>query len=213
MAGVLLMLAGIARLGFVTRYLSRPLLVGYVAGSAIVMIVSQLDSLIGITLVAQDDTLAELSETIRRLSETDLLTLAVGLGVIAVVLIVKRIDRRLPAYLIAVLVAIGESVVLGLQEQGVTVVGSVPAGLPPLGLPHIGLADLQLLLVPAAALGLLIHADSGVTGQVLGRRGGYRIDGDGEFLGLGTANIGAALTGGFPVNGSQSPSSSSRSRP
>ena len=60
MAGILLMLAGIARLGFVTRYLSRPLLVGYVAGSAIVMIVSQLDSLIGITLVAQDDTLAEL---------------------------------------------------------------------------------------------------------------------------------------------------------
>ena len=58
--------------------------------------------------------------------------------------------------------------------------------------------------MPAAAIGLLIYADSGVTGQVLGRRGGYRVDGDGEFLGLGTANIGASLTGGFPVNGSQS---------
>ena len=73
MAGILLMLAGIARLGFVTRYLSRPLLVGYVAGSAIVMIVSQLDSLIGITLVATDDTLAELTETLRRLPEADAL--------------------------------------------------------------------------------------------------------------------------------------------
>ncbi len=82
--------------------------------------------------------------------------------------------------------------------------GDIPAGLPPLGLPNIGLADLQLLLVPAAAIGLLIYADSGVTGQVLGRRGHYRVDGDGEFLGLGAANIGASLTAGFPVNGSQS---------
>jgi SulP family sulfate permease len=204
MAGVLLVLAGIARLGFVTRYLSRPLLVGYVAGSAIVMIVSQLDSLIGITLVAQDDTLAELTETLRRVGETDPTTLAVGLGVIAIVLVVKRVDKRLPAYLVGVLAAIAVSVLLGLEAQGVKVVGDIPPGLPPLGLPHIGLADLQLLLVPAAALGLLIYADSGVTGQVLGRRGGYHVDGDGEFLGLGTANIGASLTGGFPVNGSQS---------
>jgi SulP family sulfate permease len=204
MAGILLVLAGIARLGFVTRYLSRALLVGYVAGSAIVMIVSQLDSLIGITLVAQDDTLAELTETLRRLGETDPTTLAVGLGVIAIVLVVKRMDKRLPAYLVGVLAAIAVSVIFGLEAQGVKVVGDIPPGLPPLGLPDIGLADLQLLFVPAAAIGLLIYADSGVTGQVLGRRGGYRVDGDGEFLGLGAANIGASLTGGFPVNGSQS---------
>jgi SulP family sulfate permease len=204
MAGILLVLAGIARLGFVTRYLSRPLLVGYVAGSAIVMIVSQLDSLLGITLVAQDDTLAELSETLRRLGETDLLTLAVGLGVIGTVLVVKRLDRRLPAYLVGVLAAIAVSAAFGLEEQGVKVVGDIPPGLPSIGLPHIGLEDLQLLLVPAAALGLLIYADSGVTGQVLGRRGRYRVDGDGEFVGLGAANIGASLTAGFPVNGSQS---------
>jgi SulP family sulfate permease len=62
----------------------------------------------------------------------------------------------------------------------------------------------QLLLVPAAAIGLLIYADSGVTGQVLGRRGGYRVNGDAEFIGLGFANVGASVTGGFPVNGSQS---------
>ena len=86
MAGLWMLLAGVIGLGFVTRFLSRPLLLGYVAGSAIVMIVSQLDSLIGIKLEAQDDTLAELSETIRRLGETDLTTLLVGLGVIGVVL-------------------------------------------------------------------------------------------------------------------------------
>lgn len=204
MAGILLVLAGIARLGFVTRYLSRPLLVGYVAGSAIVMIVSQLDSMLGITLVATDDTLAELAETIRRIPEGEPLTLLVGLGVIAIVLGVKAIDRRLPAYLIAVLVAIAASALLGLEGRGVAVVGSIAAGLPPLGLPRLGLVDLQLLFVPAMAIALLVYADSGVTGQVLGRRGGYRVDGDGEFLGLGAANIGAALTGGFPVNGSQS---------
>ncbi|HYO43842.1 MAG TPA: SulP family inorganic anion transporter [Candidatus Limnocylindrales bacterium] len=199
-----LFLSGIIGLGFVTRFLSRPLLMGYVAGSAIVMMVSQLDSLIGVKLVAQDDTLAELAETLRRLGETDLLTLLVGLGVIGVALLVRRIDRRLPAYLVAVLAAIAASVAADLAGRGVAVVGSIQPGLPPVGIPAIGLADLGMLAGPALAMALLIYADSGVTGQVLGRRGGYAVDGNQEFLGLGAANLGAALTGGFPVNGSQS---------
>ena len=204
MTGVWMLLAGLVGLGFVTRFLSRPLLLGYVAGSAIVMIVSQLDSLIGIKLVAQDDTLAELTETIRRLGETDVTTLLVGLGVIAVVLLVRRIDRRLPAYLIAVLAAIAASVILDLAAKGVAVVGTIQSGLPAVGLPAVGLADLASLAGPAIGIALLVYADSGVTGQVLGRRGGYKVEGNQEFIGLGAANIGAALTGGFPVNGSQS---------
>jgi SulP family sulfate permease len=204
MTGLWMLLAGVIGLGFVTRFLSRPLLLGYVAGSAIVMIVSQLDSLIGISLQAQDDTLAELSETIRRLGETDVTTLFVGLGVIGVALLVRRIDRRLPAYLIAVLVAIAVSALADLEGKGVAVVGTIQAGLPALGPPAVGIADLASLAGPAIGIALLVYADSGVTGQVLGRRGGYAVDGDQEFLGLGAANIGAAFTGGFPVNGSQS---------
>jgi SulP family sulfate permease len=199
-----MLLAGVIGLGFVTRFLSRPLLLGYVAGSAIVMIVSQLDSLIGIKLVAQDDTVAELVETVRRLGETDVTTLLVGLGVIAVVLGVRRVDRRLPAYLVAVLAAIAASAVLDLAAKGVAVVGAIEPGLPAVGLPSVGLVDLLALAGPAIGIALLVYADSGVTGQVLGRRGGYRVDGNQEFLGLGAANIGSALTGGFPVNGSQS---------
>jgi SulP family sulfate permease len=204
MTGVWMLLAGVIGLGFVTRFLSRPLLLGYVAGSAIVMIVSQLDSLIGIKLEAQDDTLAELSETLRRVGETDPTTLLVGLGVIAVVLLVRRIDRRLPAYLVAVLAAIAVSALADLASKGVAVVGDIQPGLPALGLPAVGLADLASLAAPAIGIALLVYADSGVTGQVLGRRGGYAVDGNQEFLGLGAANIGSALTGGFPVNGSQS---------
>ncbi len=203
-AGGWLILAGIIGLGFVTRFLSRPLLLGYVAGSAIVMIVSQLDSLIGIKLVAEDDTLAELAETLRRLGETNMTTLLVGLGVIGVVLLVRRIDRRLPAYLVAVLAAIAVSAIADLAAKGVAVVGTIEPGLPAVGLPAVGLADLASLAGPALAIALLIYADSGVTGQVLGRRGGYAVDGNQEFLGLGAANIGSALSGGFPVNGSQS---------
>jgi sulfate permease, SulP family len=204
MTGLWMLLAGVIGLGFVTRFLSRPLLLGYVAGSAIVMIVSQLDSLIGISLEAQDDTLAELSETVRRLGETDLTTLLVGLGVIGVVLVVRRVDRRLPAYLVAVLAAIAVSAIADLAGQGVAVVGEIQPGLPPIGLPAVGLADLASLAGPAIGIALLVYADSGVTGQVLGRRGGYAVDGNQEFIGLGAANIGSALTGGFPVNGSQS---------
>jgi SulP family sulfate permease len=202
--GAWMLLAGVIGLGFVTRFLSRPLLLGYVAGSAIVMIVSQLDSLIGIKLEAQDDTLAELSETVQRLDETDVTTLLIGLGVMAVVVLVRRVDRRLPAYLIAVVAAIVVSAAADLAAQGVAVVGDIQSGLPAIGLPAIGLSDLASLAGPAIGIALLVYADSGVTGQVLGRRGGYRVDGDQEFLGLGAANIGSALTGGFPVNGSQS---------
>ena len=204
MTGVWMLLAGVIGLGFVTRFLSRPLLLGYVAGSAVVMIVSQLDSLIGIKLEAQDDTIAELTETLSRLDETDPTTLLVGLAVIAVVLVVRRIDRRLPAYLIAVLAAIAVSAIADLADKGVAVVGSIQAGLPPLGLPDVSIADLASLAGPAIGIALLVYADSGVTGQVLGRRGGYAVDGNQEFIGLGAANIGSALTGGFPVNGSQS---------
>jgi sulfate permease, SulP family len=204
LAGGWLVLAGVIGLGFVTRFLSRPLLLGYVAGSAIVMIVSQLDSLVGIKLEAQDDTLAELAETLRRIGETDPTTLLVGLGVIGVAVIVRRIDRRLPAYLLAVLAAIAVSVAFDLAGQGVAVVGEIEPGLPAIGVPAVSLSDLGLLVGPALAIALLIYADSGVTGQVLGKRGGYPVDGNQEFLGLGAANIGSALTGGFPVNGSQS---------
>lgn len=204
MVGVMLFLAGLAGLGFVTRYLSRPLLVGYVTGSAVVMIVSQLDSLIGVDLVAEDDTLAEFIEIVRRLSETDAITLAIGLLVIAVVVVVRRISRRIPAYLVAVMVAIVLSALLDLAGRGVSVVGTIPAGLPPVGIPDLRAGDLANLALPAVAIAFLVFSDSGVTGQVLMRRAGYRVDANGEFFGLAAANVGAALTGGFPVNGSQS---------
>ena len=204
MTGLWMLLAGVIGLGFVTRFLSRPLLLGYVAGSAIVMIVSQLDSLIGIKLEATDDTVAELIETASRVGETDITTLLVGLGVIGVVLLVRRVDRRLPAYLVAVLAAIAVSVIADLAAKGVAVVGAIEPGLPAVGLPAVDLSDLLSLAAPAIGIALLVYADSGVTGQVLGRRGGYPVDGNQEFLGLGAANIGSAFTGGFPVNGSQS---------
>ena len=202
-SGIVLVLGGLARLGFVARYLSRPLLVGYVTGSAIIMIVGQLSKVTGIQLETSG-TVDQLLETIRRIPDADTLTVAVALMVMAIIFIIRGIDRRLPAYLVAVLVAIALSNALDLQARGVAVVGTITPGLPPIGLPEFSASDLSALLAPAAAMALLIFADSGVTGQVLGRRGGYRVDANGEFIGLGAANIGASLTGGFPVNGSQS---------
>jgi SulP family sulfate permease len=141
------------------------LLTGYVAGSAIVMIVSQLDSLLGLKLVAQDDTLAEFVETVRRLPEADPTTLLVGIGTIVVILMMRRLDRRLPAYLVAVLVAIAASAVLDLAGSGVSVVGAIPQGLPPIGLPDLRPGDLSVLLGGGVAMAVLVYADSGVTGR------------------------------------------------
>ena len=103
---------------------------------------------------------------------------------IGVTLLVRRIDRRLPAYLVAVVVAIVVSALADLAGQGVAVVGTIQPGLPAIGLPAVSLADLAALVGPALGIAFLVYADSGVTGQVLGRRGGYAVDGNQEFLGL-----------------------------
>lgn len=202
--GAWLILAGVLRLGFVTRFLSRPLLAGFVAGSAIVMIVSQLDDLLGISVDTDGGTLAVLLEIVEDLPSMDPLDLAVGLVTIGVALLARRIDRRLPSYLVAMLVAIVLSAALGLADRGVAVVGSIQPGLPSFGLPDVSLDQLGALLGPALGMALLVFSDSGITGQVLAARSGDKLDGDQELLGLGAASIGSALTSGFPVNGSQS---------
>jgi sulfate permease, SulP family len=131
-------------------------------------------------------------------------TLLVGIGTIVIILVTRRLDRRIPAYLIAVLVAIAASAVLDLAGSDVAVVGAIPQGLPPIGLPDLRPGDLSVLLGGGVAIAVLVYADSGVTGQVLARRGHYQVDANREFMALGFANIGASLTAGFPVNGSQS---------
>lgn len=204
LTGVVCLVLGLLRLGFLARLLSRPVLVGYLAGTGVTMIGSQLDKLLGLDLAAYDA-----PTIIGRLRDAwpdaNLTSLALGLGVIGCIVAVRRLAPRAPAYLVAIALATGVSALLSLDAtQGVAIVGSFPAGLPAFGPPDVDMDTLSMLLLPAVGIALLSFADSGITARALGRRTRDSVDQDQHMLGMGAAGIASGLVQGFAVNGSAS---------
>src|SRR5512136_566451 len=145
--GILSIIARLARLGFITDFLSKPVLVGYILGATLIVIGSQLGKMFGIKLES-DKFLQQVAELISRLDETHLLTFAIGIVCMAALLIMRRVSRKLPGPLIVVVLAIIASAVLDWEAQGVKVVGAVPAGLPQVTVPAVTVQDI-LTLLPA----------------------------------------------------------------
>jgi SulP family sulfate permease len=198
LVGVMAILARIAKLGFITDFLSKPILVGYIFGATLIVIGSQLGKLFGIKLES-DQFFRQVVELISRLDETHLLTFLIGFTSIAALLIMRRLSRALPGPLIVVVVTILLSAFLGWQEKAVAVVGPVPAGLPQLKIPVVGLQDILTLLPAALALTILIYADEILTARVFAANHGQKVDANQEFVAIGMANIGAGILTGFPA--------------
>jgi high affinity sulfate transporter 1 len=192
-----------ARLGFLADALSRPVLAGYLAGLALIMIVGQLGRITGVP-VEGETVLAQLRSFVADAGHLHLPTLAVATGVVVAVVGLQRLAPRLPAPLLAVLAAAAAAAVLGLERFGVETVGLVPRGLPAPALPVIALADIATLLLPAVGVAVVAYSDTVLTGRAFATRGGGRIDANQELLGLGTANLAAGLLQGFPVSSSGS---------
>ncbi len=198
LVGVLALLARVARLGFITDFLSKPILVGYIFGATLIVIGSQLGKMFGIKLES-DQFFRQVLELISRLEEAHLLTVAIGIVCMAALLIMRRINRKLPGPLIVVVVAIIVSAVFDLQAKGVAIVGAVPAGLPKLTIPVVDFQDILALLPAALGLTILIYADEILTSRVFAARHGQKIDANQEFVAIGMANIGAGFLTGFPA--------------
>jgi SulP family sulfate permease len=198
LVGVIALLARVARLGFITDFLSKPILVGYIFGATLIVIGSQLGKMFGIKLES-DQFFRQVAELISRLDETHLLTFALGILFMAALLIMRRINRALPGPLIVVVLAIIASAAFELQARGVAVVGTVPAGLPKLTIPLVSFQDILNLLPAAIALTILIYADEVLTARVFASRHSQKIDANQEFVALGMANIGAGFLTGFPA--------------
>ncbi len=198
LVGVMALLARVARLGFITDFLSKPILVGYILGATLIVIGSQLGKMFGIKLEA-DKFFQQVLELISRLDESHLLTVAIGVVCMAALLIMRRINRALPGPLIVVVAAIVASAVFDLQAKGVAVVGEVPAGLPSLAIPAVNLQDIFALLPAALALTILIYADEILTARVFAAKHGQKMDANQEFVAIGMANIGAGFLTGFPA--------------
>ncbi len=199
--GVLALVAGLLRLGFIAQLLSRPVLSGYLAGVAVIMIAGQLGKLLGVS-VDGGDPIHQILSALQAADAVHAPTLLLSLAVIATLLVGTRLAPRLPWPLLAVLGATGLTLLLGLQERGVQVVGEIPSGLPPLSLP----TDWSLLpqiIGPAVGIALVAFADNSLDGRAFADDG-EEIDADAELLVLGVSNVGASLTSGFPISSSSS---------
>jgi SulP family sulfate permease len=199
-SGGLLLAAGFLRLGFIADFLSAPVLTGFTAGAALIMIASQLPKIFGIE-IDSDTFFGTLWELGGSLGETNGATLALGAGAIVVLGGLKRWLPGLPASLIVVVAGILIVSLLDLAEtEGVAVVGSVPSGLPAPKLPE--LADVPELFGAAAAVALLVYVETIAVSREYANRHGYKIDPNQELIATGAANAGAGLFQGFPVDGS-----------
>jgi high affinity sulfate transporter 1 len=201
LTGALLLLARLARLGFLASFLSRTVLLGFLTGVGIQIAIGQLPDMLGVS-VSSPHTLVVLGETVAALPQAQGLTVAVSLGVIAMMMAVRRITRRIPGALIAVVGAIIASRVAHLAAHGVSVLGYVPRGLPAFGLPAFGLHDTLALLGTSASIFLVILAQSAATARAYAAKYDEPFSTDTDLIGLGAGNIAAAFTGTFVVNGS-----------
>ncbi|HHH39063.1 MAG TPA: SulP family inorganic anion transporter, partial [Sedimenticola sp.] len=201
--GVLYLLAGAGRLGFIANFLSQPILTGYLNGIALIIIVGQLPKLLGFES-GKEEFFAQLIEVVERLGDSHGPTVALGLSMLVLLLLVMRFLPRLPAALLVVVVSILLVSLLGLQQQGVAVLGSVPGGMPSLAMPTLGEGVFKEILGAAAGIMLVSFTSGVLTSKSFARRAGYEVDANRELVGFGAANIASGLAHGFPVTGADS---------
>jgi sulfate permease, SulP family len=197
------LIARVFRLGWLADYLSRPVLVGYIHGVAVVLIVGQLGKLTGIDVDAGDP-VPQLAEMVREIGDVNATTFAVGAAALALLLAARYLTPRLPAALIVVIAAIVASKALGLDDHGVAIVGKIPAGLPDLRVPSPPWEDVVALAPAAAGLFLVSFADEVLTARSFAGRHGQHIRVDQELLAMSVASAAAGVTQGLPVGASGS---------
>ena len=216
LSGLMLLVMGVLRLGFVANFLSHPVVSGFITASGIIIATGQLGGLLGIS--AKGQTLPEIVQSLASsLGDTNFYTLAVGLTALGLLFWIrtdlKHWLRRLsvPDGIAKVLVRAGPvfvvfltmaaSALFELGARGVALVGAVPQGLPMLSVPSFDLETVQALLVPALIISIVGFVESISVAQTLAAKRRERIEPNQELIGLGASNLAAAIGGGYPVTG------------
>lgn len=201
LAGVMLLVARLIRLGFLANFLSRTVLIGFLTGVGIQVACGQLPDMFGIEAHGEG-TIHKLLDTARHLGDAQPATVVVALCVLGSLVVLGRVTRRVPAALVAVVGAILVSRTAELAEHGVAVLGPVPGGLPHPSLPAFGLNEAATLLGVSGSMFVVILAQSSATARAYAARHNEQLDSNADLVGLGAANVAAAVTGSFVVNGS-----------
>ncbi len=216
LSGVMLLLMGVFRLGFVANFLSHPVIAGFITASGILIAASQLGHILGVK--TSGHTLPEMIESlVVGLTTMNWITAIIGIAATAFLFWVRKglkpllLSKGVPPRLADVLTKAGPvaAVVVttlavwlfGLENHGVKIVGDVPQSLPPLTMPDLSPSLVGQLFVPALLITVIGFVESISVAQTLAAKKRQRIDPDQELIGLGAANIGAAFTGGYPVTG------------
>lgn len=201
--GALLLVSGLARLGFIAEFLAKPVLAGYMVGLALVIIVGQAPALLG--LPGGSGNFFQLAwHVVRELGSISGWTVGIGLGALALILALRAVAPRLPGSLIAVVMGIVAARALDLDAHGVAELGKLSTELPDVSLPNVTFADIERLFAGAAGLSLLAYAESIAAARSFAARRRYEVDANRELVALGVSNIGAGLVQGFAIDASVS---------
>ena len=203
LVGACFLAARALRLGWLADYFSRPVLIGYLHGVAVVLVVSQLGKLLGLNIDAREP-LQQIGEVVRELGETSGITLAVGAAALGILIPLRYVAGRFPAALLVVVGAIATSWWLNLEDRGVAVTGSVPSGIPDVAIPIPGGGEALLLLPAAVGIFLVSFADEILTARSFAGKHDQHVRVEQEVLAMGAANAAAGLTQGFPIGASGS---------
>ena len=204
-SGIICIVAGIARLGFITELLSKPIRYGYMNGIALTVLISQLPKLFGFSIESEGPlrSLWAIGQAIIG-GRANWVAFAVGGGTLAVIFLLKS-SKRIPGILVAV---IGATAIVGSLDlaarAGVSVLGPLPQGLPAFTVPWISYDDLIPVVIGGAAVALVSFADTSVLSRAYAARTRTRVDSNQEMAGLGVANLAAGLFQGFPISSSSS---------
>jgi high affinity sulfate transporter 1 len=204
-SGVVCIAAGLARLGFFTELLSKPIRYGYMNGIALTVILSQVPKLLGFSVSAQGP-LRQAWGTLQKVwtGNTNVVALAIGGSMLGLILVLKRWPR-IPGMLIAVVAATAVVAIFDLGARtGISVLGPLPQGLPAPRLPLMNVADLQPVVMGALAVALVSFADTSVLSRTYAARLRSPVDPNQEMVGLGLANLAAGLFQGIPISSSSS---------
>jgi MFS superfamily sulfate permease-like transporter len=201
LVGVILMLAGLLRLGFVANFISTPVLTGFKAGIGIVIVLDQAPKLMGVHIVKQGF-FRDLFSIVSQLPHSSLMTLAVAAATLVMLAAMERLWPHSPAPLVAVGGGIAASWFFGLQAREVAIIGLIPQGFPSLTMPDPALVE--QLLPGALGIALMSFTESIAAGRSFIRPGEPRINANRELLATGAANVGGALFGVMPAGGGTS---------
>jgi high affinity sulfate transporter 1 len=203
LAAALLLLARLLRLGFLADFLSRTVLIGFLTGVGIQVAVGQMADMLGLP-PEHGSTTAKIRHLVAHAGEANLPSLGIAAAALAVIIGAQKLSKKVPGSLIAVTGAVLAASFFHLEKSGVKLLGSVPTGLPRFGLPAVpwSWTLIQQLLPTAGALVIVILAQSAATSRAFAATGNERLNENRDIIGLALANLGAALSGTFVVNGS-----------